>query len=75
MCHSIAYYEVQTWVLTKTLVTKLIATVNRVLRSIVNIKLKYKVKIIKNKTKAKDVGCIAKKLKFKFVGHLARAMR
>lgn len=48
-------------------------TVNRMLRSILSIKLRDKVKntTIKNKTKAKDVGYIVEKLKFKFPGYLA----
>ena len=44
-------------------------------RSILKIKPRDKISIknIREKSKVKDVGYLAKKLKFKFVGHVARA--
>ena len=68
-------YGAQTWTLTKRQIKKLQATQRRMERSILNLKLKDKVSIkkIRQKTKLKDVGYLAKKLKFKFIGHTYRA--
>ena len=67
-------YGAQTWSLMQTQLKRLQTTQRRMERSILNIKLKDKISIkkIRERSKAKDVGYLAKRLKFKYVGHLSR---
>lgn len=67
-------YGAQTWSLTKIQTKRINTTHNRMLRSILNIKLKDKVpiEIIKNRTKTNDIRKTICKLKLTYAGHLAR---
>ena len=67
-------YGAQTWATTKKQILKLQKTQNAMLRSILQVKLVDKVKTmdIFAKTGAKRVGVVAKKLKYKFAGHMIR---
>ncbi len=70
-------YVAQTWALTRKQKKKLEVTQYGMLRSTLGIKLKDKVsKVkIKERSNAIEIGDLIKKLKFKYVGHMARGCR
>ncbi len=69
-------YSAQTWALTSKQKKKLEVTQYRMLRSILGIKLKDRVSKVKMKERlnAIEIGYLIKKLKFKYVGHMASGM-
>lgn len=68
-------YGAQTWALTKTQVVGLKKTQRAMERSILNIRLRDKIRntSIREETQVQDVGYTIKKLKFKYAGHIMRA--
>lgn len=75
--YSVLTYGSQSWSSTHGQINKLKVTQNKILRSIMNTRLKDKVKIskIKTESKTKDIRYVVKKLKFKYRDHLAREKR
>ncbi len=67
-------YGTQTWATTKKQENKMIATQNSMMRSILQIRLKDRIKIqeIVNKNEVKIVWITIKKLKWKYTGHVIR---
>lgn len=67
-------YGAQTWALTKKQSRALRVCQNKMERSILNIKLRDKIKLtnIRNKTKVTDVTYTVRKLKWKWAGHMIR---
>ena len=67
-------YGAQTWAATSKQTQKIQKTQNAMLRSILGLRLKDRVRIeeIFNKSKAKKVGVVTRKLKYKYAGHIVR---
>lgn len=65
---------VQTWSITKSQIKKKRVTHKEMERNILNVKKREKISniVIRKKTKAIDIWYKIKKLKYKYVGHLAR---
>ncbi|GBP05594.1 Putative uncharacterized transposon-derived protein F52C9.6 [Eumeta japonica] len=70
-------YGAQTWALTNKQSRSLRVCKNRMERSVLNIKLRDKIKLtnIRSKTKVEDVTYTVKKLKWNWVGHMVRSKK